>query len=1045
MIKPDNPSGELLTFEFHFYKIRCRMLQENKSYIIKIIFDKDEFILPLVTGQNPKFNFDQIITKQYKYEDLEKNYMELNVYSLPNTTDIYAISGTKNDLIQQAEFYSSFKISLLTIVIGPEFHNLRLASPIKRNIHLGRVMYIVSCKQIANINIQINSVKIALNNLSNNDIALKLKYNNKKLNPNSLYTNPLKPTVHEKEKMVEYYYKPNMGENNPLNLNIKTSMYDLALADSFLNFYITRVINDGEEVNLKDSLFQKNISGLSNNNNSGEKGKKLINHYTIMGFSILSYLEILSENDEALNKQTSTFFRHMSSYNLLTNEGENDQNNNVNTSSNNLQCFTIQLFLDINRLYTTPIYYEGLEIGKCEINMDIKNIPLIRQIMCGVMTENGFEINSIHLYDNLLSAEGSTLPNEITQLINQKNNFNNELIKQKQIQSNINHEFNITILGFLREFKKIMSKTIEPDCLYYGYTENQDLYSGQNVILDLGLILIKIIDKLNRDQRNLIFEILKLINDRSEFDLGTISSKWFKDKNENNKNITSIGNNKYIFMDDTLLKNKIIENFLEFNYNCLKYSLEIINRGNLVDVKSLDFAENYLKLAYFRIPPFREILLNSISFNVTEKIEDILNQGYNYKNLKKKNTITNLMETDPMNSLLLWEGLFYDRLNNALEENNKNNKIENEIKEKINKIKNILELNKTIDLLMNQNLNTNNTTNKEESKSNWKISFNQRDNLFFDLIINLVNYILSKSEASDDVNWLNIPGFDLLLNAVFHEIHSRPVKSFSVKFKQIFKLFINNSEITNALIKEVVIKTNLYDVAGIFNLLDIINSIFQEFEKRNIGDKFHKFNYVLLNQVDKHIFKVDHSMCVSKLILFYYNCIHLMSLFHIGEIMQNIFFGKFFNLFFHWSFEVRDKFFYLILYIVGHRLQDIVPFRDIEDMKYLQKTSFGEISGNNSHKSLGDILEIKLKTIKELQNIILVQNYDMNYNNIINPVKYSKILQKIPEDVHKNIVISLNHYNKVYQEYKTFIDINKNKTKKDIHYPELELILPKDD
>jgi hypothetical protein len=46
-------------------------------------------------------------------------------------------------------------------------------------------------------------------------------------------------------------------------------------------------------------------------------------------------------------------------------------------------------------------------------------------------------------------------------------------------------------------------------------------------------------------------------------------------------------------MDDTLLKNKIIENFLEFNFNCLKYSLEIINRGKLVDVKSLDFAENY--------------------------------------------------------------------------------------------------------------------------------------------------------------------------------------------------------------------------------------------------------------------------------------------------------------------------------------------------------------------------------------------------------------------------------------------------------------------
>ena len=500
------------------------MLQENKSYIMKIIFDNDEFILPLVSGQNPKFNFDQIITKQYKYEQLEKTYMEILLYSLPKTIDIYSISGTKNELLQKADFYSSFRISLLTIVIGPEFHNLRLLSPYKRNEHLGRVMYIIACKQLANINIKINSVKIALNNLSNNDISLKLKYHDKKLNPNSMYTSSINPNVLEKEKMVEYYYNPKIGENNPLNLNIKTSMYDLALADSSLNFYTVRLINDGEEANLKDSLFLKSNSELKlKKNPSDDKNAKLINHYTIMGFSILSFLEILSENDEALNKQSSQFFRHMSSFNMPTEEENNNESNN-----NNLQVFTIQIFLDLNRLFTTPIYFEGQEIGKCEINIDIKNIPLIRQIMCGVMTENGFEINSIHLYDNLLSVEGRTLPNEITQLINQKNNFNNELIKQKQLQSNTNHEFNITILGFLRDFKKILSKTIEPDCLYYGYTDNKDLYAGQNVILDLGIILIKIIDKLNKDQRNLIFEILKLINDRSEFDLGTISSKWFK-------------------------------------------------------------------------------------------------------------------------------------------------------------------------------------------------------------------------------------------------------------------------------------------------------------------------------------------------------------------------------------------------------------------------------------------------------------------------------------------------------------------------------------
>ena len=230
---------------------------------MKIIFDNEEFILPLVIGQNPKFNFDQFITKQYKYEQLEKTYMEIILYSLPNTEDIYNIANTKNELIEKADYYSSFKISLLTIVIGPEFHNLVLASPSKKGSYKGRVMYIITCKQIAVINVKVNNVKISFDNLNNNDI-------------------------------------PKMGESNPLNLNIKTSMYDLALSDSSLNFYTVRTINEGEEVNLKDSIFQKNNKpDLTLINKPSEKTAKIVNHYTIIGFSILSFLEILSENDEA--------------------------------------------------------------------------------------------------------------------------------------------------------------------------------------------------------------------------------------------------------------------------------------------------------------------------------------------------------------------------------------------------------------------------------------------------------------------------------------------------------------------------------------------------------------------------------------------------------------------------------------------------------------------------------------------------------------------------------------------------------------------------
>ena len=51
------------------------MLQENKSYIMKIIFDDLEYILPLETGTDPKFNFDQTIQKNRPLPILNKNIL----------------------------------------------------------------------------------------------------------------------------------------------------------------------------------------------------------------------------------------------------------------------------------------------------------------------------------------------------------------------------------------------------------------------------------------------------------------------------------------------------------------------------------------------------------------------------------------------------------------------------------------------------------------------------------------------------------------------------------------------------------------------------------------------------------------------------------------------------------------------------------------------------------------------------------------------------------------------------------------------------------
>ena len=987
------------------------MLQDKNFYIMKILFDDTQYVSTLQSGKNPKFKFDQYITKEMTFDDMEKKFFQVILYYLPNTFD-YCKEGSLENIIKKSKIYSSFKIDLLTIAVGPEYHNIVLNSPNKKNERLGRIMYTITCKQISNIDVKINSVEIKLNELLQNNIALSLKYKEKnKQKPNSLYTSEIIPKLNQKEKITEYIYKPTENQKNPLTLFIRSSMIDFTSNDSYLNVYSIRLIqntDDNKEYS-KGYIFENNPE-LKNNT---DLTNNLINHYTKIGFSLLSFLEILSEKEDSLNKQASQFFRHMSGFNKPIETSIKPTQENNNNFEN--KTFTIQIFQDFYRNYLTPIYFDGNEIGSCKIDIVINKVPLIRQIMCGVLTENGFEINSIHLYDNILLGNNeNTLPQEITNLMNTKRNLDNELMQAKDLQSKINQDSS-KIFNLLSDIRKLLKETVEVEILYYGYSNKKDLLTAENIMLDIGISLINILEKINKDNRSIIFDILKLINERGEFDLGTLSKIWFEEK-------ASLGNNKiYSFQYDILLKDKIIENFFEFNYKCLKYSLEKLTKGKILEADIKDFSIYFINIAYFRIPLFRNKLLQIISTGVTEKFENIIisNIKGKQKSSHEDKNIEDLLESDPINNLLLWENLFYDKLKASLDENNKYQRIENEINDKLKKLQNLM-----------------------ENSKNWEEPFLQRGNIFFGLIEKLVNYINTKSESNNEINWLNIPGFILLLNAITHEINVRPVNSYPKVFKDLFKLFVNIPEIPNSFIKEIVYKTNAYDVNAIFNIFDIISSLFLEFNNKYPDRLFEKFNYNLLSIIIKHIFKVDHSLCVSKVILFYYKYAHLIPNVHLGDICQDILGKRFYDLFFHWSFEVRDKFFYFILFIMGFRLKNLIPFQDLEDLKIAKKNSDGYI-GINFNKSIEDILANKLKLIKELQNIVKEENKDIDYNNRIDEKKYKDILKHIPFDVHKNIVVSLHHYNKILKEFVEFQQTNRNRN--NIEYPELILVPPKDD
>ena len=221
-----------------------------------------------------------------------------------------------------------------------------------------------------------------------------------------------------------------------------------------------------------------------------------------------------------MNKQASQFFRHMSGFDKPV----ESLNRTKTQETNYFKVFKIQIFQDITRNYLTSLYFEGNEIGSCQIELTINELPSIRQIMCGVLTENGFEINSIHLYDNILTGKGEiTLPEEITDLMKIKKNLDTELLNMKENNNN-------NINELLKEIQKTLAKEIEEGCLYYGYSQKSDLFRGQNIMLDIGNSLFNIVEKVDKEKRKIIFDILKLINERGEFDLETLSTDWFEGK-----------------------------------------------------------------------------------------------------------------------------------------------------------------------------------------------------------------------------------------------------------------------------------------------------------------------------------------------------------------------------------------------------------------------------------------------------------------------------------------------------------------------------------
>ena len=577
-----------------------------------------------------------------------------------------------------------------------------------------------------------------------------------------------------------------------------------------------------------------------------------------MGYSNLNFYKILSKNDAMLLRQSSKIFQ---SYSPLYSQNKQERislNNlagNAISEENSNNLIKCNIFEDLENHFSEEIIKSGRVIGKIEGLIQIKKIPLIKQIICGVHTENGFDISSIYLHNPQLGASPSNLkgqilselPDDLKAFIavehkliekffpsafkNMEEMSKDSLSKLTARRSftmdrkrrsllNLENSCNMNIdpketLILLNDVKKILKKTCKESLLIFNVILKVDILIAQKEMIDLGLNLINILSKevLIDIRRTIVFDILVLLFNRAEIDLRLMAFDWK----------TEI----------CLEKLDVCSKFIELLNKILAYSLDKLVTGKSADSDTNEFVEFFLSVAYFRIPIFRKIFINTINKGIpeTESIEILkhLDKDADYRApLLKTNSRVNLSEysqlrtnengtefiqlsndlsnnyflakgrsmdmedggdenaidINPINSLLDWESLFYDKIEKLA--NSTDSKYTKEIQEILDIMRETENIIETID---------------------WKGRIQKRGNVFFSMIIRLDRYIQSKVILMRNISWTKIPGFKFIITAIVHELKRRQVSEYQDPLIKLLVVFINDSDISNLFINTVIRRT----------------------------------------------------------------------------------------------------------------------------------------------------------------------------------------------------------------------------------------------
>lgn len=438
---------------------------------------------------------------------------------------------------------------------------------------------------IEKMTINVPQFDCVLNNIIHNPISFRLKFQDPNYSYKETMSTTITPNLSQKENTSTFTFSNDSEKTFYLD-DIFLSMNELRSSQLTLRLNEVRTGEQSSESSHQDSFKMRSSTHKSH-------GLDIKSLQSEIAYCQVNFYKILSENDNSIMKMTSHMFQqhsHLYAPLIPNSSRDNKQESIKDTSNNAIQEIKFKIFDNIQKSFKEKLIYKGMEIGYVSGKIHVNSIPLIRQILCGVHTENGLDINANYLSINRnlqsSSKELNKLPEKAIRLQNIHDTLVNILLTKTGLEqvSNEVREKGVLISKLLQEALDLMKSSIKESSLFYSYSSEFQLINTQETMLKLGILIINIIESVNVEQRNTILMISEYIHERGEFFLSSVGITHSDSQNEKLK-----------------MKVNVAELYISYLNKCLKFCLEKLGTF-VVDENIKNFVEFFLSVAYFRIP-----------------------------------------------------------------------------------------------------------------------------------------------------------------------------------------------------------------------------------------------------------------------------------------------------------------------------------------------------------------------------------------------------------------------------------------------------------